>query len=181
MLLTVSCLLTSCLIGININMNNIKEYKSFAVLRIVFGLVWAVDATLKWSPAFIDNFVKYLTEGAQGQPEAIQIWINFWVHTVSVNPYLFAILVALAETAIAIGLIFGLFTRIAMIGGIALSLVIWSTAEGLGGPYVSGSTDVGTAIIYAMVFVALWIGSSWRYYSIDNLIRKRIPMLIGKW
>ncbi len=162
-------------------MANIKEDKMFSVLRIVFGLVWAVDATLKWSPVFINNFVNYLTEGAQGQPAAIQAWINFWVHTVSVDPYFFAILVAIAETAIAIGLIFGFFTRIAMLGGIALSLVIWSTAEGLGGPYVSGSTDVGTAIIYVLVFVALWIGSSWRYYSIDNLIRKRLPMLIGKW
>lgn len=159
----------------------IHRYKSFAILRIVFGLVWLIDATLKWTPAFIANFTDYLAEGAQGQPVAVQAWINFWVHTVSVNPHFFAIVVAIAETAIAIGLIFGLFTRIAISGGIILALVIWSTAEGFGGPYVSGSTDIGTAIIYVLVFVALWLGRSWKYASIDNLIQKHCPRFFSKW
>ena len=162
-------------------MENSHEDKSFSLLRIVFGLVWLVDASLKWTPAFIANFTSYLTDGAQGQPAAVQAWINFWVHTVSVDPHFFAIMVALAETAIAIGLLFGLFTKIAMSGGIVLALVIWTTAEGLGGPYVSGSTDVGTAIIYVLVFIALWLGKSWRYASVDKFIRNHYSKFLGKW
>lgn len=148
------------------------EDKSFSVLRIVFGLVWAVDAYFKWQPAFLDNFTQYLTDGAQGQPALVQAWINLWIHTVSVDPHLFGIIVAIAETAIAFGLLFGFFTRIALIGGIAMTLVIWSTAEGFGGPYMSGSTDIGAAIIYAIVFIALWLGKCWRHYSIDSRFKK---------
>lgn len=150
-----------------------NESKSFAILRIIFGFIWLINASFKWSPAFINNFTNYLIEGARGQPAAVQAWINFWLHTISVNPHFFAIVVAVAETAIALGLIFGFFTRTAMVGGIALAFVIWSTAEGLGGPYVQGSTDIGTAIIYIIVFAALWIGRSWKCYSIDDWIEKR--------
>ncbi|MDE1944438.1 MAG: DoxX family protein [Patescibacteria group bacterium] len=141
--------------------------RSFAVLRIVFGLVWAIDAYFKWQPAFLNNFTSYLTDGAAGQGALVQAWINLWIHGVSVDPHFFAIVVALGETAIAVGLLFGLFTRVAIAGGVAMTLVIWSTAEGFGGPYVAGSTDIGAAIIYALLFVALWLGKCWRRYSLD--------------
>ena len=153
--------------------------KPFAVLRIIFGLVWAVDAYFKWQPAFLDNFTSYLATGAQGQPALVQAWINLWVHGVSVDPHLFGIVVAIAETAIAIGLLFGFSTRIALAGGIAMTLVIWSTAEGFGGPYVAGSTDVGAAIIYVIVFLALWFGKCWRHYSIDARFKNAVPWLFG--
>ena len=157
------------------------EDKSFALLRIVFGSVWLVDASFKWNPAFLNNFTAYLTSGAQDQPILVQTWIHLWVQTVTVNPHLFGIIVAITETALGVSLIFGLFTEIAIVGGIALTLVIWSTAEGFGGPYVAGSTDIGAAIIYAIVFVALWLGRCWRHYSFDSLIRKKMPLLYWRW
>lgn len=160
---------------------NETEDKSFAVLRIIFGGVWLIDASFKWNPAFIANVTDYLSEGAQNQPALVQAWIHLWVSGVSVDPHLFALLVALSETAIAIGLLFGLFTRVAIIGGIALSLVIWSTAEGFGGPYTAGSTDIGTTIIYAIVFIALWLGRCWRHYSIDSVLKKKVPFLYWRW
>ena len=55
------------------------EDKSFAVLRIIFGLVWLIDAAFKWSPAFVNNLTSYLTMGAEGQPALMQIWTHFWV------------------------------------------------------------------------------------------------------
>lgn len=147
----------------------------------MFGGVWAIDAYFKWQPAFLNNFTDYLMQGAQGQPAAVQAWINLWIHGVSVNPHLFGIVVALAETAIAIGLMFGLFTKVAMAGGIAMVLVIWSTAEGFGGPYAAGSTDIGAAIIYAIVFIALWIGKSWRHFSVDAWLKDRSMVSLGTW
>lgn len=158
-----------------------REDRSFAVLRVVFGLVWLIDASFKWSPAFINNLTTYLTDGAQGQPALVQAWIHLWVVGVSVDPHLFAILVALAETAIALGLIAGFLSKLTMTGGMLMALVIWSTAEGLGGPYMPGSTDIGTAIIYFMVFVALWLGKSWRYYSLDRVLYERYGLKLGKW
>ncbi len=161
-------------------MNRVED-RSFAVLRIVFGLVWLIDASFKWNPAFLNNFTDYLTSGAQDQPALVQAWINLWVNGVSIDPHFFAIIVAISESAIAIGLLFGLFTEIAIAGGIAMTLVIWSTAEGFGGPYAAGSTDIGTAIIYAIVFIALWLGRCWRYYSIDSALRRKIPFVYSRW
>lgn len=146
--------------------------KKFAVLRIAFGIIWAIDAFFKWQPDFFINLTSYLAGGAEGQPLLVQKWIHLWISVVGVNPHLFAVLVALAETALAIALIFGIFTRLACYGGILLSLVIWSTAEGFGGPYTAGSTDIGSAIIYVLVFVALVIGQSSKAWGIDALGKK---------
>jgi uncharacterized membrane protein YphA (DoxX/SURF4 family) len=161
---------------------NKAEDRSFAILRIAFGLVWLCDAYFKWQPAFINNLTDYLAEGAQGQPEIVQAWVNMWIQSVSIDPHMFAILVALIETSIAFGLIFGVLTEIAIWGGIAMATVIWTTAEGFGGPYAAGSTDIGTAIIYVIVFAALWLGRSWRYYSVDAAyLRKKLPFLYWRW
>ncbi len=151
--------------------------KGIGVLRIVFGIVWAIDAWFKWQPDFQNNFVSFLTEALDGQPAPAHAWINFWIHVVQVNPRLFAQLSALGETAVAIGLIFGIFSNITMIGGFFLSLMIWSTAEGFGGPYMLGSTDIGTAIIYAIAFVGLFLASSGLYLGIDRWLTPRLGRL----
>jgi uncharacterized membrane protein YphA (DoxX/SURF4 family) len=139
----------------------------FALLRIAFGLVWAIDAFFKWNPAFISMFKETVGEGISNQPQLIQEWIKLWLNVISVNPHLFAILTAISETIIALGLIFGVATRYVIYFGIIFSLLIWSTAEGFGGPYQEGSTDVGTGIIYVFVFVALLLGKAWQAYSWD--------------
>ncbi len=157
------------------------DSRRFSILRIVFGVVWLVDALFKWNPAFLNNFTDYIVQGGQGQSVLVQNWINLWVRVVGMDPYIFAVIVAVSETAIAISLLSGLFTEIGIFGGIAMTLVIWSTAEGFGGPYVAGSTDIGAAIIYAIVFIALWFGKCWRYYSIDSIIKDKLPSLYWHW
>jgi hypothetical protein len=58
-----------------------------------------------------------------------------------------------------------------------LSLMIWSIVEGFGGPYGPGSTDVGAAIMYAFIFVAIIIverSSNYNRYSLDVLIERKV-------
>jgi len=147
------------------------------VLRILFGLVWAVDASFKWQPAFVNGFAGYLAGAMKGQPPAVQTWIGFWLGLVKTDPVLFARAVAVCETLLAIALILGVFTNLACLGGAVMSFMIWSTAEGFGGPYVPGSTDIGTSIIYVFVFAALLLASAGRYWSIDQYLG---PCL-GRW
>ena len=154
-------------------MSQQSREKGFAILRIIFGGVWLVDAYFKWNPDFINNFVSYLTGNLDGQPRLVQGWINFWVNVVNINPHLFAIFIAIAETAIALSLLSGILSKWAMYGGIAMALIIWSTAEGFGGPYMAGSTDVGAAIIYVLVFAALILGRSWEQLNLGNRWAKR--------
>lgn len=146
--------------------------RALGILRIVFGLVWAVDAGFKWVPSFVDNFSSYLS--SDGQPRVVGAWINFWTDTINVDPHVFAHLVAIGETAVAIGLIFGLFSNSTYVLGTLLSVVIWSTAEGFGGPYSAGSTDIGAAIIYVFVFAALFLTGAGRYLGIDGRIGTRL-------
>lgn len=151
--------------------------KGIGVLRIAFGIIWAIDAWFKWQPGFQNNFVSYLTGALDGQPGLAHAWINFWIRVVQVNPLLFARFEALGETAIAICLILGVFGNLTNIGGFFLSLMIWSTAEGFGGPYMPGSTDIGTAIIYAIAFVGLFLSSSGLYLGVDRWLTPRL----GRW
>lgn len=151
--------------------------QGFAILRIVFGVVWAIDAQFKWQPAFQTGFASYLTGALDGQPPAVKARIDFWVKIINVNPHVFGIVVAMSESALAIALIFGLFSNLATIGGVLLTLVIWTTAEGFGGPYKAGSTDVGTAIIYAFVFIALFLGQAGLTFGVDRFLTPRL----GRW
>lgn len=141
--------------------------KGFALLRIAFGFVWTVDAYFKWQPAFISGFKGMVGQNIAHQPQFIQAWISFWLYIISFNAHHFAIFTAITETVIAIGLLFGIFTRYIIYLGIIFSLLIWTTAEGFGGAYNASSTDIGTAIIYTFVFIALLLGRSWEKYSWD--------------
>ena len=161
-----------------INRHKTNEHAlGIALMRISFGLVWAIDAYFKWQPAFANNFVSYLQETFSGQPALIQSWLNLWIKLVSINPHLFARIVALGETGIAIGLIFGLFSNLTYTAGTLLSLVIWSVPEGFGGPYTPGATDIGTGIIYVFGFLGLFLLSAGWYYGLDRILRDKL----GKW
>lgn len=138
------------------------------LLRIVFGIIWLIDAWFKWQPEFIGKFTDYLTGALDGQPAAVQAWINLWINIVNVDPHALAYLVALGETAIAVGLIFGVLSNLTYLSGVLVSLVIWSTAEGFGGPYAPGSTDIGAAVIYVLVFAGLYLSSAGLYLGLDR-------------
>ena len=148
-----------------------------AALRIAFGAVWAIDAWFKWQPAFASHFTGYLMQARNHQPAVIVAWITFWLHVVVLNPPFFAHMVALGETYIALCLVLGAFSNLTCCAGIVLSFVIWSTAEGFGGPYGPGSTDIGVSIIYVLVFVGLFLGNAGRVFGLDMLLDK----LLGRW
>ena len=157
--------------GLKITDQSAKRHSlGIAFTRITFGLVWAIDAYFKWQPAFVNNFVSYLQETYDGQPALIQAWLNAWIKFVSINPHLFARIVALGETGIAIGLILGLFSNLAYAAGTLLSIVIWAVPEGFGGPYAPGATDIGTGIIYVFGFLGLFLLSAGRYYGPDKIL-----------
>lgn len=147
------------------------------VVRILFGLVWLADAWFKWQPDFINKFTDYLSETLKDQPAGVQAWIHFWVNAVNVDPRAFAYIVAVGETVIALGLILGLLSNLTNVGGALLALVIWSTAEGFGGPYQAGSTDVGAAIIYALVHALLFLTRAGNTIGLDRWLSPRLGRL----
>src|ERR1700720_3904581 len=142
--------------------------RGVGIARIIFGLVWVVAALLQWLPPFQNTFVAQVTAARGGQPLFIQAWISFWANLVSVNPLLFARMLATTESVVAVFLILGLFSNLTYIVAIFLSLGIWAVPEGFGGPYIPGvTTDIGTAFPYVILFAVLLFLSAGRYYGLD--------------
>jgi uncharacterized membrane protein YphA (DoxX/SURF4 family) len=112
-----------------------------------------------------------------GQPRVVSDWLHWWVWYLGHNPGGFAYAVAIAESLITAGLMLGAFTNAVCLGGALLSLGIWSTAEGLGGPYQSGTTDVGTSVIYVLVFALLAFTGAGGWAGLDQKLRP----LLGRW
>jgi uncharacterized membrane protein YphA (DoxX/SURF4 family) len=110
---------------------------------------------LKWLPGFRDNYLSIIRASGHGQPSWLQPFFHFWASAVQPAPGLFAILTALAETAICLPLLLGIAQRAFFALGTVFALMIWAVGEGFGGPYMSGSTDIGCAIMYSALFVAL--------------------------
>jgi uncharacterized membrane protein YphA (DoxX/SURF4 family) len=152
---------------------NARRLTGVAILRIAFGVIWAVDASLKWQPAFQMNFQQMLSDVAKGQPSFLGWWFALWQFVVSGRAPVFGILTASTETYLALALITGFARKITYSVGLLYGLFVWSVAEGFGGPYRPGTTtDVGAAIIYSLFFGVLLLVDAGRY-SVDRWIEKR--------
>jgi nitrite reductase (NO-forming) len=144
---------------------------------VAFGFVWAIDATLKWLPGFRDSFASMLDKAAMGQPGWLRPWFSLWTGLPHLQVMMMAYATAGTETIIAFGLITGFARKSIYVLGAGYTLLLWATGEGFGGPYQSGSTDIGAAIIYTFVFAALLVmaRSGPDPYSVDFHLEQRIP------
>ena len=146
-------------------------------LRITFGIIWLIDAVLKWLPGFRAGYMDTIMGQADGQPGWLRWWFGFWIRIQHPQATFFAYLVAVIETLIAVALIAGFARKLTYIAAAGFSVLIWATAEGFGGPYTSGSSDIGTAVIYAVVFAGLLALSYYAgpaRYSADYYLEKKI-------
>jgi nitrite reductase (NO-forming) len=153
---------------------NVQWIKSF--IRIILGVVWLIDGSFKFAPGFVDSFPNLITRAGTGQPVWLQPWFNFWYNATVANPGPFVYAIGSIELLLGAALVLGFMRKIAYVGGIILSLMIWAVPEGFGGPYGAGSTDIGTGIIYSFVFLSL-LAISAAYgpsrYSVDRLIETK--------
>lgn len=149
-----------------------------SAVRAAFGVIWGIDAYLTWQPAFADHYLGYLENAAHGQPAWLHPWFAFWLAVVTPVPGLFLWLTRIIETLIAIGLLFGLARKWSYVLGGLFSLLIWSTAEGFGGPYTIGASNLGPALVYVLVFIALMVFDRTQGqtpYSLDYYLERRFP------
>jgi nitrite reductase (NO-forming) len=143
-------------------------------LRVAFGLIWVANAAFTWTSEFAVHYVGYLHNAAQGQPGWSAWWFDLWIGLVTPHAALFVWLTRISETALAAALVLGVARKTVYVLGALFSLLIWSTAEGFGGPYTVGATNMGAGIIYVLVFIALIVISRTgpSPYSVDYYLEK---------
>lgn len=160
-------------------------------VRVMFGFLWAWDALFKLHPYFITHIVELIAGAESGQPSWIAAYLHVWVAIMThTSPLFFGIVSAIAEVAIAWSLLSGRMLRIFLPVGFAYSLMIWSIAEGFGGPYGSGTIGMagnmfGNAVIYAIIFAFFMTIYRWpRKYDDTLCIAKKSEQesapLLGK-
>jgi len=121
--------------------------------------------------------IKLIQDASQGQPGWLHPWYNFWLASLTSAPATCLHGIGSIELALGSALVIGFLRKSVYLGGIILSLMIWSIVEGFGGPYKSGSTDIGAAIMYALTFVTIMIverSSNYSKYSLDALIERKL-------
>lgn len=146
------------------------------LVRIAFGIIWIIDGALKFQPGFVQSLPRLMQNVSTGQPTWLSGWFSFWNSLILSNPQGFALGQGTVELALGVALVFGVLRKVAYVGGFLLSLMIWSVAEGFGGPYGPSSTDLGTGIVYAIVFLFLILlnatnGGS--RISLDSVIERK--------
>ncbi len=149
-----------------------------SAVRTAFGVIWAINAWLTWRPSFAAHYVGYLQNAAVHQPEWLAPWFKLWLRVVTPLAPVFIWGTRIVETAIALALLLGFARRITYVVGFVVSLLIWATADGFGGPYVFGASNVGPALIYALVFVGLYAldhAQGREPYSVDDYLEQRWP------
>lgn len=157
--------------------DTMKFLRSPTLVRVVFGVIWAIDACFKWLHSFQNGgFMDSIMMGMQGQPSWLDWWFNFWMNLFATNPHFFAALTAIIESVVALSLLLGVARKPVYIGGAVFALLVWCIAEGFGGPYASDSTDIGAAIMYVLVFKALyeWERARPSKWSLDSYLSQRI-------
>jgi hypothetical protein len=65
------------------------------------------------------------------------------------------------------------------LSGIIWSIAIWTIPEGFGGSFLSGATDIGTGIMYALLFAVLYtletLPTATGAWSLDRRIERIAP------
>jgi nitrite reductase (NO-forming) len=140
-------------------------------------MIWLIDAVLKWLPGFRSSYMSNIMGAGMGQPGWLQWWFHLWINLQNPAPTFFAYLVAVLETLVALAVILGFARKVSYIASAVFCVVIWAAAEGFGGPYGSGASDIGTAIIYALVFMCLLTLAAYTgtdRYSADYYLEQKI-------
>jgi len=149
-----------------------------AAFRVIFGFVWLIDGSLKFAPGLVAKFPGMVATAGQSQPAWLGPWFSFWSTQAAAHPAFWVYSTGIVEVALAFALLFGFLRKIAYLGGVLLSLLIWAVPEGFGGPYGPGSTDLGTGVVYAVLFLALITlnaGYGPSRWSLDFYIEERWP------
>src|SRR6476659_2665750 len=121
-----------------------------AVVRILFGALWACDASFKWQPGFIHGQTLHdeLGKVSKVNTPVIHQWLALTHIFGMASPPVTAVVIAIVETLAALALMFGVLSNAAFVGSAILSFGISSGVEAFNLPLRPGMTDLGPSVGY---------------------------------
>jgi uncharacterized membrane protein YphA (DoxX/SURF4 family) len=142
-------------------------------------VLWAVDATFKWLPGFIhgQTLGDELGKAEDVHTPVFHQWLQMWHAIGTSSPGTFAVITAIIETLIALGLILGAFSNLVLLGSAVFSFGIWSGAEGFHLPWEQGMTDLGASVGYVFASPALFFAFAGSTWSLDT----RLWPMLGRY
>lgn len=146
------------------------------IMRILFGVVWAIDATFKWRSDFLHGKVFVHQFGIHDQltTPVIRQWIDLWQNISAAAPTGMGVATAIVETLIALGLLTGTLTTVVYVGSAIYSFGVWSAAEAFGLPWsAANTTDIGPSIGYIIASLVLLTAPGSTTWSVDHVLRPR--------
>jgi uncharacterized membrane protein YphA (DoxX/SURF4 family) len=154
---------------------SLRRLHGAAVVRILFGVLWAIDAVFKWLPGWIhgQTLGHELDESKVPTP-VLHNWVAMWHGAASMNPGAFAVFTAIVESLIAVALILGILSNLTFIVTAVWSLGIWTSAEHMHLPFTAGMTDLGPSIGYVFAALALFFAGAGATWSVDAVIRPHL-------
>jgi thiosulfate dehydrogenase (quinone) large subunit len=165
-----------------IRISGISE-RSFAVngmvwVRVLVGAVWLNGAVEKLlNPLFPQQLATSLEAGgfiSQAPPFFRAVMQG----TVVPNAELFAQLMRAGELALGIALILGLFTNLAALGSVGLSLVIMLSQGGVRLGTGLGAPELLTVnVLVALISVVILLSPAAKSLSVDAILARRSPSL----
>ena len=155
-----------------------RRLHAVALVRVLFGLLWASDASFKWLPGFIhgQTVTRDLNPVAVPTPVFHQ-WLELWHYVSAPDPAALAMVIAVTETLIALGMIFGIFSNLVFVGSAVYAFGLWTTPEHLHLPWMSGNTDLGPSAAYMLLSLALLCAAAGATWSVDAVIRPHLGRL----
>jgi hypothetical protein len=153
-------------------------------LQVVLGMVWLLDAALQFQPfMFGRGFAnEILKPTAEGNPHLVAQPVLWSAHLVLEHPALWNTIFALAQLLLALGLFWRRSVKLALVGTVVWSLVVWWLGEGLGGVLAGSAAPLmgspGAVILYALLALLLWPAAddAGRSLAETSLIRRAAPL-----
>jgi uncharacterized membrane protein YphA (DoxX/SURF4 family) len=155
---------------------SVRRLHKAAIVRILFGVVWAIDAIFKWLPGFVhgQTLNEELGKASSVKTPVIHQWLQLWHGIGTPHPAVFAVVIAIIETLIALGLILGAWSNLTFITSAVFSFGIWSSAEAFHLPWTrSGITDLGPSVAYIFASLALFAAAAGATWSADAAFLRR--------
>jgi hypothetical protein len=131
-------------------------------LQIALGVVWLLDAALQFQPymfgrAFVSQVLEPTATGNPAVFASPALWADRLItHGLPAWNAVFA----LAQLAVAVGLLWRPAVKAALAASIVWSLGVWWVAEGLGGVLTGTASPItgapGAVVLYALLAVLLW-------------------------